>query len=62
MPGEHEKHYKQVEAQGKVKSGKPVQRYCWVKMTFVRFLDGKCMLEGCLDRLSKGCLQVMHSV
>lgn len=38
---------------------KPVKKYCWVKRTTVRFMDGRCMLEGCPDRLTEGCLQVI---
>ncbi len=38
---------------------KPVKKYCWVKRTTVRFMDGRCMLEACPDRHTEGCLQVM---
>jgi len=57
------KYYKTEDARSKREAGrtpfKPVKKYCWKRETTVRFMDGKCMLEGCTDRKTEGCLQVM---
>ena len=56
-------YYKGEDAKSKREAGrtpdKPVKKYCWKMETVVRFMDGKCMLEGCIDRKTEGCLQVM---
>lgn len=56
-------YYRTEEARSRRESGrtpvKPIKKYCWVKRTTVRFMDGRCMLEGCPDIRTEGCLQVI---
>ena len=41
---------------------KSIKRWCWKITAHVRFLSGRCMMEGCPDRHTAECIEDVRLV